>query len=211
MIMDRLTLTLDIQADEIGLKQVNVRSSLVVANFIAEIQDKFNLDGTLELNPKGMEEPLSLHASLDQSGITDGSTLICERLMEETGTLDFIERGVREPFDEDFKRVYLQEQRTRTEYDLVWQPAIVGRKDHRNPSNNKLLAVDLEDIEDLPTVSRHHACITLREGTFFIETIEARNPTFLDETRLKSGIKYPLAAGSVILVGRLSLTFYIIS
>ena len=105
----------------------------------------------------------------------------------------------------------MQEQRTLNEYDLAWQPAIIGRKDHRNPSNNKLLAVDLEDAEDLPTVSRHHACITLREGSFFIETIQARNPTFLDETRLKPGIKYPLAAGSVIQIGRLTLTLFIIS
>jgi hypothetical protein len=149
-----MTLTLDIRANDIGLKQVNVRSNLVVANFIAEIQDKFNIDGTLGL------------------------------MMEETGTMDYIEHGVRDPFEEDFKRVHLHEQRTQTEYDLVWQPAIIGRKDHRNPSNNKLLAVDLEDAE---------------------------NPTFLDETRLKPGIKYPLAAGSVIQVGRVSLTLNIIS
>jgi hypothetical protein len=209
--MDRLTLTLDIRTNDIGLKQVNVRSNLVVANFIAEIQDKFNIDGTLGLNLEGGEESLSLNTPLDQTGITDGSTLVCERLMEETGTLDEIERGIRESFKEDFKRVYLQEQRTLNEYDLAWQPAIIGRKDHRNPSNNKLLAVDLEDAEDLPTVSRHHACVTLREGSFFIETIQARNPTFLDETRLKPGIKYPFAAGSVIQIGRLSLTLFIIS
>jgi hypothetical protein len=211
MTMDRLTLTLDIRANDIGQKQVNVRSNLVVANFIAEIQDKFNIDGTLGLNLEGVEESLSLQSSLDQTGVMDGSTLVCERLMEETGTLDSIERGVREPFEEDFKRVYLHEQRTRTEYDLIWQPAIIGRKDHRNPSNNRLLAVDLEDVEDLPTVSRHHACITLHEGSFFIETIQARNPTLLDGTRLKRGIKYPLAAGSVIQVGRVSLTLFIIS
>ncbi len=47
--MDRLNLTLDIRANEVGSKEVNVRSSLVVANLLAEIQDKFNLDGTLEL------------------------------------------------------------------------------------------------------------------------------------------------------------------
>ena len=209
--MDRLTLTLDIRPNDIGPKQVNVRSSLVVANFIAEIQDKFNLVGTLELHSEGAAEPLNLHVPLVQTGVTDGSALVCERLVEETGTLDAIQRGVREPFDEMFKRIYLHEQRTLLEYDLAWQPAIVGRKDHRNPSNNKLLSVDLEGIEDLPTVSRHHACITLREGKFSIETIQARNLTYLDGTRLKPGIKYPLAAGSGIQVGRVSLTFYIIS
>ncbi|NIN66848.1 MAG: FHA domain-containing protein, partial [Anaerolineae bacterium] len=61
------------------------------------------------------------------------------------------------------------------------------------------------------TVSRHHACITSREGSFFFETIQPRNPTYLDGARLKPAIKYPLSAGSVIQVGRITLTFNIIS
>ena len=47
--MERLSLTLDIRPNEIGSKRINVRSSLLVANLLAEIQDKFNLDGTLQL------------------------------------------------------------------------------------------------------------------------------------------------------------------
>ncbi|MFV2044827.1 MAG: FHA domain-containing protein [Anaerolineales bacterium] len=211
MTQDRLTLTIDIKPRNLGAKEINVRSSLLVANFISEIQDKFNLDGTLELHPKGKPEPLLLGEPIQQAGVEDGIVLICERVVEDTGTQDAILRGVREPFDAQFKRVYLAESRTMTEYELAWQPAIVGRKDRRDPSKNRLLAVDLEHIEDLPTVSRHHACITSKGGTFFIEQIQARNPTFLDEARLKLGIKYPLAAGSQLRVGRVSLTFYLTS
>jgi hypothetical protein len=211
MTQDRLTLTVDIKPKDIGAKQIDVRSSLLVANFISEIQDKFNLDGTLELHPKGKQEPLLIGEPIQQAGVEDGGVLICERVVEDTGTQDAILRGVREPFDAQFKRVYLAESRTLTEYDLAWQPAIVGRKDHRDPSKNRLLAVDLEGIEDLPTVSRHHACITSKGGTFFVEQIQARNPIFLDEARLKPGIKYPLAAGSELRIGRVSLTFYITS
>lgn len=211
MTQDRLTLTVDIKPRNIGAKELDVRSSLLVANFISEIQDKFNLDGTLELHPEGQSEALLLGEPIQQAGVEDGIVLICERVVEDTGTQDAILRGVREPFDAQFKRVYLAESRTMTEYELAWQPAIVGRKDRRNPSKNRLLAVDLEHIEDLPTVSRHHACITAKDGTFFIEQIQARNPTYLDEARLKLGIKYPLAAGSQLRVGRVSLTFYITS
>ena len=207
--MDRLNVILNIRPNEIGEKQINVRSNLLVANLIAEIQDKYNLVGNVELHLEPNGEPLSIGTPLDQAGVEDGSTIVCDRIMEDTGTQDAIQRGVREEFEEQFKRVYLQEERTLTEYDLGWQPAIVGRKDHRNPSNNRLLAVDLEEIEDLPTVSRHHAAITLKDGSFFIETIEARNPTLLDDQRLKAGVKYPLSAGSVIQVGRTSLRFYI--
>ncbi len=211
MTQDRLTLTVDIKPRNIGAKELDVRSSLLVANFISEIQDKFNLDGTLELHPEGTSEALLLGEPIQQAGVEDGIVLICERVVEDTGTQDAILRGVRAPFDAQFKRVYLAESRTMTEYELAWQPAIVGRKDRRNPSKNRLLAVDLEHIEDLPTVSRHHACITAKDGTFFIEQIQARNPTYLDEARLKLGIKYPLAAGSQLRVGRVSLTFYITS
>jgi hypothetical protein len=209
--MDRLTLTVDIKPKKIGVREVNIRSSLLVANLITEIQDKFNLDGTLQLHPKGTREPLKLGDPIEQSGIAEGTTLVCEEIVEDTGTQDAIQRGAREPFDGKFKRIYLSEARTLTEYDLAWQPAIVGRKNRRDPSKNRLLAVDLEDIEDLPTVSRHHACITSKDGTFFIEQIQALNPTWLDEKRLKPGIKYPLAAGSDLRVGSVSLTFYVTS
>ncbi len=209
--MDRLTLTVDIKPNKIGPKEINIRSSLMVANLIAEIQDKFNLDGTHQVHAKGDRKPLKLEDSLDQTGVSDGVTLICDRIVEDTGTQDAILRGVREPIEGKFKRVYLLEAVSLAEFDLTWQPAIIGRRDHRNPSNNRLLAADLEGLEDLPTVSRHHACITSRGGKFHIEQIQPRNPTFMDGKRLEAGIKHPLPAGAVIQVGALSLTFNIIS
>lgn len=209
--MDRLNLTVDIKPNKIGPKQINVRHSLMVGNLIAEIQDKFNLGGTLQLRPKGNTEVLPWDASLDQSDIEDGAVLYCEQVIEETGTLDRIELGVRDPIEGDFKRVYLVEKQTLLEFDLNWQPAVIGRRDHRNPSNNRLLAVDLEGVEDLPTVSRHHACITTAGGKFFIEQIQERNPTYLDGQKLPSNRKSALPAGAVIQVGRISLMFNILS
>jgi hypothetical protein len=209
--MDRLNFTVDIKPNKIGPKEINVRNSLLVGNLISEIQDKFSIDGTLQLHPKGTSEPLAWDSPLDQSGIEAGAILICERVVEDTGTLDKIELGVRESIEGDFKRVYLAEEQTLSEFDLTWQPAIIGRRDHRNPSNNRLLSVDLENIEDLPTVSRHHACITSRGGKFFIEQTQKRNPTFVDGKKLTPNTKSSLPAGSVIQVGRISLTFNVLS
>jgi hypothetical protein len=211
MTTGRLTLSLDIRPNGVGVKKVNVRSSLVVGNLISQIKDKYNLDGNLQLQLGDGGDILNAESALESSGASDGGLIVCTRVMESTGTLDAIQRGVRERFADRFQRVYLSEDRTMTEFDLAWQPAIVGRRDYNNPSNNRLLAVDLEEIEELPTVSRHHACVTLEKGTFFLETIQARNPTYLDGTRLEQGLKYPLAAGSSIQVGRVSLTFHIIS
>jgi FHA domain len=207
--MDRLKLTLNIVPNDIGAKEVDVRRSLVVANLLAEIQDKFNLDGTLELQEeKG--RPLEPSESLDRLGVADGATLVCDRVVEDTGTADAIASGVRESIEGQFKRVYLEEEHTLTEYDVTWQPAVVGRIDRRDPSKNRLLAVDLESIEDLPTVSRHHACITLKGGKFYIEPLSPRNPTYLDGKVLKMHRKVPMAAGARLQVGNVFLTFNVI-
>jgi hypothetical protein len=209
--MDRLNLTVDIKTNKIGSKEINVRNSLLVGNLITEIQDKFNLGGTLQLRVKGNSEPLAWDVPLDQTEVEEGAVLFCEQVVEDTGTLDRIELGVRDTIEGDFKRVYLVEKRTLLEFDLEWQPAIIGRRDRRNPSNNRLLAVDLEGVEDLPTVSRHHACITSGGGKFFIEQIQERNPTYVDGQALTPNRKSALPAGAVIQVGRISLTFNVLS
>ena len=205
--MDRRNLTLDIQADNIGAKRVNVRGSLTVGNLIATVKDKFNLDGEFQLKVAKASEPLALETPLDQAGVEEGGTLVCVRVTEATGTLDAIRHGERQRFSKAFKRVWLVEDSTLAEYDLTWQPAVIGRKDHRNPMNNRLLAVDLETVEELPTVSRHHACITEKRGQFVLEDIQGRNPVYLDGTRIRQGTLHPLTAGQTIQVGRVRLTF----
>jgi len=205
--MDRRNLTLDIRADNIGAKRVNVRGSLTAGNLIATIKDKFNLDGEFQLTPTGASAPLAPETPLDQAGVAEDSTLVCVRLTEATGALDAIRSGERHGFSKAYKRVWLVEGSTLGEYDLAWQPAVIGRKDHRNPMNNRVLAVDLELAEELPTVSRHHACITERRGQFLLEDIQGRNPVYLDGTRIRQGTQHPMTAGQTIQVGRVRLTF----
>jgi hypothetical protein len=205
--MDRLHLTLDIRAGNIGAKRVNVRASLTVGSLITTIKDKFNLDGEFRLSPAGAADPLPLETPLEAAGVHDEGTLVCLPVTEATGTLDAIRTGERHAFSKAFKRVWLSESSTLAEYDLSWQPAVIGRKDHRNPMNNRLLAVDLEHVEELPTVSRHHACITEKRGQFYLEDIQGRNPVYLDGTRLRQGTQQTLSAGQSIQVGRVRLTF----
>lgn len=208
---ERLNLTLEIEPKKIGKKEVNLRSNLLVANLLAEIQDHFSLDGSLALLPKGAEEQLESNSRLDEAGIQDGDVLLCRKVQGETGTQDAIARGVREPLPDGYKRVFLEEERTRNEYELEWHPAIIGRWDHRDPSKNRLLAADLEGLEELPTVSRHHACITAEKGKFFLEQLAARNPTYLDGTKLHRNRKYPLEPGDTIQLGRITLMFNALS
>ena len=207
--MDRLTLTLDIREGNLKPQPVNVRASLTAGNLILIVKDKFNLVDSYELRLKGGAQALPEEAPLDQAGVTDGSTLIVTRLLQATGTLDVITRGERKAFSKAFSRVYLREDRTRNEYDLVWHPAIIGRRDHRNPANNRLLALDLEDLEELPSVSRHHACITEAGGTFYIESLQARNPVYVDGQRIADSTKVALQPGASIQAGRLGFEFLV--
>jgi hypothetical protein len=209
--MDRMNVTIDIRSGSIGPKRVNLRSSLVVGNLIATIQDKFNLDGVFELHLDNTRQALPEAAELEQAGVTDGAVLICSRVTLSTGTQEAIARGTRTRLSKNFKRVYLQEDRELLEFDLAWQPAIIGRRNPRDPSQNKLLVADLADAEETPSVSRHHAAITEAGGSFFLESLNQDNPTYLGDTRLRYGMKYPLPVGSRIGVGRISLTFQIIS
>lgn len=215
---DRLNLTLDIQASRIGLKRVNVRANLLTASLIANIKDKWNLDGNYEvrLAPQhgGLAETkqaLSLEMPLDQAGVVEGATLVCERIQESSGTADLIQRGTRTTFSKNFQRIYLQEERRLTEFDLAWQPAIIGRRDQHDPSKNKLLAAPLDDLEEGNTVSRHHACLTEKSGAFFIEALNPDNATYLGGQRLRPHMPYPIEPGESIQLGRITLKFYVVS
>lgn len=209
--MERVNLSIEIQPNNIGVRRANVRGNLQVANLIATIQDKFNLDGNFELRLRGQGYSLNPNAPLDQVGVGEGAELVCTRLVEATGTLEAIRQGNRLRFSKKFRRVALIEESRRIEYDLVWQPAIVGRKDRKNPSNNRLLSVDLEDAENSPSVSRHHAAITEQGGQFYIESVNERNLTILNGSKIRPGAKHPLPTGSVVQVGNLTLTFEAVS
>src|SRR5437016_11394626 len=109
--MDRMNLTIDIQANEIGPRRVNLRSSLVIANLITTIKDKFNLDGQFELRLENGLQALPVGIALDQAGVADGGGLVCAPVLETSGTLDLIKRGARSKLSPLYKRVYVQEER----------------------------------------------------------------------------------------------------
>ncbi len=209
--MDRMNLKLDIQANSVGVKKVNLRSSLLIDNLITTIKDKFNLDGQYEVRLSNGHQPLPPSLELNRAGVSDGAVLVITRIVQSTGTLDAIRLGMRVRLSKNFKRVYLTEEHALAEYDLGWQPAVIGRKDNHDPSKNKLLAVDLGDMEEATSISRHHACITEDGGSFFLESINEHNPTYLGDSRLRFGVKYALPVGTRIGIGRVSLTFYTIS
>jgi hypothetical protein len=63
---------------------------------------------------------------------------------------------------------------------------------------------DCEIFLDDVTVSRRHAVLELREGSFFIEDLGSLNGTFLNRRRIESG---ELADGDELQIGKYRLTF----
>lgn len=208
---ERFNLTIDIP--NIGQKRINTRANLPVINLLANITDKWNLDGVYELRVAESRFALPPDKPLNQLmeyGMADNATLVCRRLKQTTLTQDLIRQGRQLAFSKHYSRVFAREERTLREFPLRWQPAIIGRRNLGNPVENKLLAVDLTDVEEMPSVSRHHACITESKGQFYLEDIQGRNPVYVNEKRVGLAERVPLTAGSVIRVGDLILQFQVV-
>lgn len=204
--MDRVVVTIDVQ--NVGPRRVNVRKNLYVQGLIDEVRNKFDLlQGDYVLSLKGASEPLDPSRTLEQHGITEGAELLFFEAGEETSDVKArIEAGIREPISED-NRVYLQEERQGLVFEIEWQPAIIGRSDQRNPSMNRLLTVNLGGLRGAEYVSRHHACIIEEHDQYFIESLNPRNPTYVNNKKLEYGSQYILQPGDRIGVGKVTLIF----
>lgn len=209
--MDRINLILDVRDKGIGPKKVNLRGTMTAGNLIMAVKDRYNLDGNYLLRPSGSRGVLREDATIASAGLSEGAVLVCQPIVETTGTINAIARGQAMPFSKPFSRIFLRETRSLREFDIRWQPAVLGRRDLRDPSKNRLLAVDLEGMEPLPSVSRHHAAITEDGGSLFVEAITDRNPVLLNGQRLPPGAKRALTAGDSLKLGDFVLNFYVVA
>jgi FHA domain len=208
--MARTTLAIQFKIDQIkGDKRINIRSNITAGDLITAIQKQFSLDGLYEI--KLGNRLLDPALPLDEQGVADqGRLLFSATEMKRSDTADLIVRGVRQEFSVPKQRVFVSDDREGTEYDIYWQPAVLGRRDPRDAFRNQLVAVDLEEAGDSMSVSRHHACITEAAGQFYVEGLSDRNPTYVNDAPLRFGVKTLLHAGDRILMGRISLTFYVV-
>lgn len=208
--MARTNLAIQFRIDQLkGEKRINIRSNITAGDLITAIQKQFSLDGLFELKLGG--RLLDPALPLDEQGVADQVRLLFSATeMKRSDTADLIAMGERHDFSVSKQRVFLSDDREGTEYDISWQPAVLGRRDPRDPWRNRLLAVDLEEAGDAMSVSRHHACITEAAGEFYVESLSDRNPSYVNDTPLRFGVKTLLHAGDRVLMGRISLTFYVV-
>ncbi len=208
--MDRviLTITSDLFDEEERRQEVSVRANLTVRALIEEIRREFNLlDAGYRLTLAGQREPLPLDRTMEQLGLQTGVELVFAR---DRHRLDqrVIARGGQyfEPVSQP-GRAFLRETTSGQVFIIDWQPAIIGRPDAANPSTAQALAVDVSTLAEGRTVSRRHAQVTERGGTYYLEALNERNPTLLNGQPLTLGERRALSPGDRIRVGMVELEF----
>lgn len=184
-----LVLTFDI-VGEADPQRAKVRPDMFVNDLIKEIQREFDIKEGDEylLYRTGEAQPLDPKRTLREQVVQDGDQLKFTRptLLQ------------RKPINAQQKAHLRFEEKTTVTYDIQWQPALIGRP-NSNATHTSLLAVNLEWLgKRSKRVSRRHAQIVERDGTYFIESLAPNNPTFVNKRVLVPGELRSLAHEDMI-------------
>ena len=193
---DYIDLILDI-FDETS-QRASVRMSLTAEQLISEVLQEF--EGLERSNPaayaftlQGSQSALEASKTLYEQEVQNGDHLVF-------GWAQKSGEALRQPLQGSIRSA-LHEVSTGTVYPITWQPARIGRPD-TDPSHNELLAANLEWLPTGRRVSRHHAQITERAGTYYLESLTSQNPTLLNSQALTPGQTARLNPGDRIKLGQ---------
>lgn len=193
---------------------VKVQGNMQVQRFISEVCQRYQLPADQLIvyyrDAAGVDRQLNAEQSFSQNRIPSQAVLVFEtRINTESPTREFIRRNKVIPL-ESTVFVCLREEMTGEPHRLSWQPAVIGRRDMRDTEKNKMLAVDLSHVPLAQYISRQHACITRKNGQYYVESIHEQNPTLLDGRRLLPWQRAPLQPGNRIQVGQTTLIFQLL-
>ncbi len=182
-------------------QRARVRRSLTVKDLIEEILREFD-DIAAEspekyaLYLKGFDRPLAHNSTLTQLDIQPQDELVFE----------YVRQTFRQMLEPRHYAI-LREEVTGKEFDIQWQPAVIGR-----PSNevdhNIMLAVNVQLLPNGMTVSRKHAQITFSEGRYFIEPSDLQNPVFLNGKEIPPFSRREIRSGDKLSFGRNRLSMF---
>jgi pSer/pThr/pTyr-binding forkhead associated (FHA) protein/uncharacterized ubiquitin-like protein YukD len=183
-------------------QRARVRRNLTVRGLIEEILKEFDDIGVDQpekytLNLKGNDRALNANHNLVQLDIQPQDELV----------LDYVRQTLRQMLDPSQYAV-LVEDTTGKEFDIQWQPALIGRPNNE-VDHNIMLAANLLLLPNGMTVSRSHAQITVSEGRYYIEPLAENNPVFVNNKEIPFGGRVEIRNGDRIAFGRnrLSMTF----
>ena len=180
-------------------QRARVRRNLTVNALIEEILREFD-DITADspekyaIYLKGFDHPLKPVESLAQLDIQPQDELV----------FDYVRQAIRRMLDVS-QYATLREDSTGKEFDIQWQPAVIGRPS-TEVDHNIILAVNVQLLPDGKTVSRRHAQITFSEGRYFIEPLAEQNPVFLNGKELPVHARREIRNGDKLAFGNSKLT-----
>ena len=101
----------------------------------------------------------------------------------------------------------LVDPQSRKRFDLSAGHATVGRADRQLGFTPD---IDLSELDTQRTLSRRHATIVSRDGDYYVrEEIGTRNGTFVNDTRVQTGVDVKIASGDRVRFGMIETVFEI--
>jgi pSer/pThr/pTyr-binding forkhead associated (FHA) protein len=180
-------------------QRARLRKNLTVTALIEEILREF--DDIAADSPdkyaiylKGFDRPLTRENTMTQLDLQPQDELV----------FDYLRQTIRRMLDVSQYAV-LRDDSTGKEFDIQWQPAVIGRPS-TDVDHNIILAVNVQLLPNGQTVSRKHAQITVSEGRYFIEPLVDQNPVFLNGKELPFNSRREIRNGDKIALGRHRLT-----
>jgi len=183
-------------------QRARLRRSLTVTALIEEILREFD-DITADspekyaIYLKGFDHPLKADQNLVQLDIQPQDELV----------FDYVRQTNRRMLDVQ-NYATLREETTGKEFDIQWQPAVIGRPS-TDMDHNIMLAINVQLLPNGKTISRRHAQITFSDGRYFVEPLAEQNPVFINGREVTVFSKRELRNGDKLSLGthRLTLIF----
>ncbi|MCC7206383.1 MAG: FHA domain-containing protein [Anaerolineae bacterium] len=190
-------------------QEASIREHLPVRTLMSEARREFNLpeDAVYALRFQETGKALDPDKTMEQQGVRAGAILILTRERRPAMREAVANAGVSRSNITGPNRPFLREDMTGKIFEIMWQPAVIGRRDPTNPQSVENLAVNLETFEGAKSVSRYHARMTEDKGKFYLESIADHNPAYLNGSIVRVGDKRLLMPGDKIEVGKITLSF----
>ncbi|MEI6042878.1 MAG: hypothetical protein WCS37_00680 [Chloroflexota bacterium] len=184
-------ISLNIKIFELGSQRAEALPSLKPPELIAEVLQEFQ--GEL---PFLGTRPESYALRLTDGTRLDDQLPLSEQSLGNSPNLILDEREVNLPTGAAplSKAAYLREPNSGQVYRLWWQPALIGRP-HPGKSDDLLLAVNLDSLQEGRKASRRQALLTERKGQFYITNLSPKNPFIVMTEKDGQPKKYSIEEG----------------
>jgi hypothetical protein len=190
-------------------QEASIRENLPVRTLVGDAKREFNLaeDGVYALRLQETGKALDPDKTMEQQGVRAGAILILTRERRPAVREAAANAGAARTMITGPNRPFLREDMTGKIFEIMWQPAVIGRRDPTNPQSVENLAVNLDVLDGAKSVSRYHARMTEDKGKFYLESIADHNPAYLNSSIVRVGDKRLLMPGDKIEVGKITLSF----